>query len=228
MPGLGPARLEALDRLGLVVRRPPHARALREDLHAVAADRLDPVDRRVDSPAGRHVRAEFHRRPTIERWQTSASAWHRARPASSTSAASARSSSTGSSRGSRAASACCGSRTRTRAARCEAATAQIQESLRWLGIDWDGPVTFQLDNLETCQKLARPAARRRARPTRTRARSASACRTRASTVVGRRRARPHRVPNEELDDLVIVRSDGRPTYNFVEPGRRHASTASRT
>jgi glutamyl/glutaminyl-tRNA synthetase len=25
------------------------------------------------------------------------------------------------------------------------------------------------------------------------------------------------VPNEQLDDLVIVRSDGRPTYNFVSP-----------
>src|SRR5437762_3253553 len=25
---------------------------------------------------------------------------------------------------------------------------QIQESLRWLGIDWDGPVTLQLDRLD--------------------------------------------------------------------------------
>ena len=25
---------------------------------------------------------------------------------------------------------------------------QIQSSLAWLGIDWDGPVTFQLDRLE--------------------------------------------------------------------------------
>ena len=25
------------------------------------------------------------------------------------------------------------------------ATEQIQESLRWLGLDWDGEVTFQLD-----------------------------------------------------------------------------------
>ena len=77
---LGPALLEPLDRLGLVVRRPPHARALREHLHAVAADRLDPVDRRVDSAARGHVRAEFHRRPTIERWRASASAWLRAQP----------------------------------------------------------------------------------------------------------------------------------------------------
>src|SRR5437016_8610343 len=27
------------------------------------------------------------------------------------------------------------------------ATEQIQESLRWLGIDWDGPVRFQLDRM---------------------------------------------------------------------------------
>src|SRR5580765_1408043 len=36
----------------------------------------------------------------------------------------------------------------------EAATEQIQESLRWLGLDWDGPVTFQLDSLEDAKKLA--------------------------------------------------------------------------
>src|ERR1700675_1720901 len=32
---------------------------------------------------------------------------------------------------------------------------QIQRSLRWLGLDWDGPVTFQLDRLERCQEEAR-------------------------------------------------------------------------
>src|SRR3712207_7628912 len=35
------------------------------------------------------------------------------------------------------------------------ATEQIQESLRWLGLDWDGTVTFQLDRLERCQEEAR-------------------------------------------------------------------------
>ena len=62
----------------------------------------------------------------------------RARRASSTSAASAPRSSTGSSRDTRAASSGCASRTRTRAARSTTATEQIQESLRWLGLDWDG------------------------------------------------------------------------------------------
>ena len=36
----------------------------------------------------------------------------------------------------------------------EEATAQIQDSLRWLGIDWDGPVTFQLDSVDKCRALA--------------------------------------------------------------------------
>src|SRR5919107_5324946 len=35
------------------------------------------------------------------------------------------------------------------------ATEQIQESLRWLGLDWDGDVTFQLDRLDRCQEEAR-------------------------------------------------------------------------
>ena len=35
------------------------------------------------------------------------------------------------------------------------ATEQIQESLRWLGLDWDGPVTFQLDRQEDCVVVAR-------------------------------------------------------------------------
>ena len=34
------------------------------------------------------------------------------------------------------------------------ATDQIQRSLSWLGIDWDGPVTFQLDAMERCRELA--------------------------------------------------------------------------
>ncbi len=57
---LGAPRLEPLDRLRLVRGRPPHARALREHLHAVAADRLDPVDRGVDAARRGHVRAELH------------------------------------------------------------------------------------------------------------------------------------------------------------------------
>ena len=35
------------------------------------------------------------------------------------------------------------------------ATEQIFESLRWLGLDWDGEPTFQLDRMERCQEEAR-------------------------------------------------------------------------
>ena len=31
---------------------------------------------------------------------------------------------------------------------------QIQDSLRWLGIDWDGPVTFQLDRIDEVRAYA--------------------------------------------------------------------------
>src|SRR6266542_3688616 len=35
------------------------------------------------------------------------------------------------------------------------ATQQIRDSLRWLGLDWDGKVTFQLDRMDDCRELAR-------------------------------------------------------------------------
>src|SRR2546423_1049670 len=35
------------------------------------------------------------------------------------------------------------------------AAEHIQESLRWLGLDWDGPVTFQLDRMQDCAEIAR-------------------------------------------------------------------------
>jgi glutamyl-tRNA synthetase len=57
------------------------------------------------------------------------------------------------------------------------ATDQIQESLRWLGLDWDGELTFQLDRMDRCRDEAKRLVAE-ARPTRTRARSACACRTR--------------------------------------------------
>src|SRR5437764_10509644 len=31
---------------------------------------------------------------------------------------------------------------------------QIQETLRWLGLDWDGPVTFQLERMDDCRHVA--------------------------------------------------------------------------
>jgi glutamyl-tRNA synthetase len=98
----------------------------------------------------------------------------------------------------------------------EEATEQIQESLRWLGLDWDGPVTFQLDRMAEAQEHARRlvdegkayedegAIRFRMPDEGTTAWD--------DVVLGR-----IEVPNETIEDLVILRSDGRPTYNFASP-----------
>ena len=56
---------------------------------------------------------------------------------------------------------------------------QIQESLRWLGLDWDGAGDVPArPRSSDCGEVARGSSTR-ARRTRTRARSASACPTRA-------------------------------------------------
>jgi glutamyl-tRNA synthetase len=96
------------------------------------------------------------------------------------------------------------------------ATQQIQASLRWIGIDWDGPVTFQLDTAERARELAQElltnghayeddGAIRFRQP-------------KEGTVSWDDAVRGNiEFKNELLSDLVIVRSDGRPTYNFVSP-----------
>ncbi len=95
-------------------------------------------------------------------------------------------------------------------------TEQIQESLRWLGLDWDGPVTFQLDRLERCQQEARRLVEEGAAYE-----NEGAIRFRMpdegvtawdDLILDRVEYR-----NEGLEDVVILRSDGRPTYNFASP-----------
>jgi glutamyl-tRNA synthetase len=96
------------------------------------------------------------------------------------------------------------------------ATEQIQDSLRWLGLDWDGEVTFQLDRMEDTRTVAEQLLEEgRAYE------DEGAIRFRMpdegttafdDVVLGR-----IEVPNAELEDLVLVRSDGRPTYNFASP-----------
>jgi glutamyl-tRNA synthetase len=96
------------------------------------------------------------------------------------------------------------------------ATEQIQESLRWLGIDWDGPVTFQLDRMDEVRTYAdRLVEEDRAYMDE----GAIRFRMPADGVVGWDDAVRGRVEfqNENLADLVIVRADGRPTYNFASP-----------
>jgi len=96
------------------------------------------------------------------------------------------------------------------------ATEQIQSSLHWLGIDWDGPVRFQLDTADRARELAHQlvddghayedeGAIRFRQP-------------REGTVSWDDAVRGRiEFQNDQLSDLVIVRSDGRPTYNFVSP-----------
>ncbi|MBA2615229.1 MAG: glutamate--tRNA ligase [Actinobacteria bacterium] len=98
----------------------------------------------------------------------------------------------------------------------EEAVEQIRRSLVWLGLDWDGEVAFQLDRLERHQELARglvaegnayedDGAIRFRMPDEG---------TTAWDDVVRGRIE---FPNEKLEDLVLLRSDGRPTYNFASP-----------
>jgi glutamyl-tRNA synthetase len=96
------------------------------------------------------------------------------------------------------------------------ATGQIQSSLKWLGLEWDGEVTFQLDRLERCQVEARRLVEEGHAYE-----DEGAIRFRmpdeGSTSWDDLVLGPIDVQNEALEDLVILRSDGRPTYNFASP-----------
>jgi glutamyl-tRNA synthetase len=96
------------------------------------------------------------------------------------------------------------------------ATEQIQRSLQWLGIDWDGPVTFQLDAMDRCRELAQQLL---VEGTAYEDEGAIRFRMPDEGVTGWDDAvlGPIEVPNEKLEDVVLVRSDGRPTYNFANP-----------
>ena len=93
---------------------------------------------------------------------------------------------------------------------------QIQASLRWLGVDWDGDVTFQLDRLERCAEEAR---RLVADGKAYEDEGAIRFRMPDEGTTGWDDAVKGRIefPSEQLEDLVLVRSDGRPTYNFASP-----------
>jgi glutamyl-tRNA synthetase len=96
------------------------------------------------------------------------------------------------------------------------AVGQIQDTLAWLGLDWDGDVTFQMDRLTEAQEVARRLVEEGKAYE-----DEGAIRFRMpddgatgwdDLVLG-----PIEFPSEQLEDLVLVRSDGRPTYNFVSP-----------
>ena len=90
------------------------------------------------------------------------------------------------------------------------------ESLRWLGLDWDAEPTFQLDRQDDAQEVARRLVEEGKAYE-----DEGAIRFRMpdegatawdDAVKGR-----IEIPNEQLEDVVILRSDGRPTYNFASP-----------
>jgi len=93
---------------------------------------------------------------------------------------------------------------------------QIERSLRWLGIDWDGETTFQLDVMDRAkQEAQRLVEEGKAYEDE----GAIRIRMPDEGVTGWEDAikGPIEFPNAELEDLVLVRSDGRPTYNFASP-----------
>jgi glutamyl-tRNA synthetase len=96
------------------------------------------------------------------------------------------------------------------------ATEQIQDSLRWLGLDWDGEVTFQLERMQDCAEVAR-----RLVDEGKAYEDEGAIRFRMpdeGSTAWDDAVRGHvEFPNDQLEDVVLVRSDGRPTYNFASP-----------
>jgi glutamyl-tRNA synthetase len=93
---------------------------------------------------------------------------------------------------------------------------QIQESLRWLGLDWDGEHTFQLDRMDDCRRLAEQLVgegKAYEDEGAIRFRMPDEGVTAWDDVV----RGPIEVRNDTIEDLVLVRSDGRPTYNFASP-----------
>jgi glutamyl-tRNA synthetase len=94
---------------------------------------------------------------------------------------------------------------------------QIQESLRWLGLDLDGDVTFQLDQMERCREEAKrlveeDKAYEDEGAIRVRMPDDEGVTVWDDLIRGR-----IEYPNEKLEDLVLIRADGRPTYNFASP-----------
>src|SRR5918998_1502780 len=95
-------------------------------------------------------------------------------------------------------------------------TEQIQRSLSWLGIDWDGEVRFQLDRMDDAKRFAQ-----RLLEEDKAYEDEGAIRFRmpdeGTTAWDDAVRGPIEFPNEKLEDVVLIRSDGRPTYNFANP-----------
>jgi glutamyl-tRNA synthetase len=98
----------------------------------------------------------------------------------------------------------------------EESVTQIQESLRWLGVEWDGPVRFQLDRFDDARRLGERLVEEGKAYV-----DDGAIRFRMpdeGTVAWDDAVRGRvEFANEVLADPVIVRSDGRAVYNFASP-----------
>jgi glutamyl-tRNA synthetase len=98
----------------------------------------------------------------------------------------------------------------------EGAVQHALDSLAWLGLDWDKPPTYQLDRLDDCRRVAEQLVAEGAAYE-----DEGAIRFRmpddgTTSWVDAVRGEIS-FPNESLEDLVLVRADGRPTYNFASP-----------
>ena len=98
----------------------------------------------------------------------------------------------------------------------EQSVEQIQASLSWLGLDWDGPIAFQLDRLERHGEVARllvEEGKAYEDEGAIRLRAPDEGTTSWDDVVKDR----IEVENRTVEDFVLLRSDGTPTYNFAAP-----------
>ena len=97
----------------------------------------------------------------------------------------------------------------------EESVEQIQRSLRWLGLDWDGDVAFQLDSRPRHQRpppgCSSPTGHAYEDDGAIRFRMPDEGTTEWEDAIKGR----IEYPNEKLEDLVLLRSDGRPTYNLA-------------
>ena len=98
----------------------------------------------------------------------------------------------------------------------EKSVEQIQSSLGWLGLDWDGDVAFQLDRLERHREVAHALVREGKAYE-----DDGAIRLRApdegSTAWEDLVKGAIAVENRTVEDFVLLRSEGTPTYNFAAP-----------
>jgi glutamyl-tRNA synthetase len=100
------------------------------------------------------------------------------------------------------------------------ATDQIQESLGWLGLSWDGPVRFQSDRFDQARAAARRLVAEGAAYEEHDPEKGTAIRFRVPEGVTSWQDAVKgevRFDNAQIKDFVILRADGSPLYNLASP-----------